>query len=750
MLRAMMLVMLSVAGACYGAGPNLLVNPGFDGEVGQEDFGWGIRHGAGAEVVEVVVDRDVTHEGAASVRITQTRPVYSAISQYFDTRPRAIYAIEVWIRATDVVSTGRGPVLFVGNEKANTVTAQGIRDYESDGTWRKLTCVVNSGEREKMCLVPMANDCSGTVWFSQPSVREVSAEEAGELLGRNHGFVFVASEPDTSFAWFGRDVAHICREFPSVVWLSRALNFDDAAAANLSLIVDLPLGVEVAGGYRGWKIESVTEGDRTRVTLSGSAAKYCPLYLTTTWQPGRDGTAQVWAQWDGGRQSPPHSFGLRCIAIPRARQPKRLIAGLSGPPLSGLYPGDFVATAKHMGFNTVNLWTAGAWADKPDEGLIPQVAEYTRAGFWVSANHSPMHHADYKEALKATEDAQACTIAGARSAGMPCPSYRGELYEGLGREISNLALSGISYAHLDEEIWNGHGLCFCERCLARWEGYRAEHYPDLPELSPVEFEANPAGHMALHEAWVRFKCHMVTEMFAGWSQVFAERSAETGAKSSPVPWFDSWLAVSPRLADRYYYMHDPADLTAAFNHQVPMIYDTADVVRGELAGLVAVAGREKIVAGLTAGEPSVGRQLFPPEEARAQALEAAFAPTMGYVLWTYHRSDVGTLAALARVHDIMARAEDVLLDGRSTKRLQVVSGQADVSGFELAGDRLIAFVRQYDEPGEMALEMAGSARWLITDMDSGAQVARITGDAREFGLDLAGANTRVLECIRQP
>jgi len=101
--------------------------------------------------------------------------------------------------------------------------------------------------------------------------------------------------------------------------------------------------------------------------------------------------------------------------------------------------------------------------------------------------------------------------------------------------------------------------------------------------------------------------------------------------------------------------------------------------------------------------------------------------------------------ALAGVHDIMARAEDVLLDGERSDRLEVVRGDALVTAYEL-DDRLIAFVRDYDEPGEVTLRLVGTAVWVVRDMDSGARVERLTAGRREFTLDLADGNSRVIEC----
>lgn len=727
-------------------GPNLLVNAGFEASApGEEDFGWHLRRGAGAEVVEITVDAEVGYEGAASVRISQKAPVYSAISQIFETRPNTIYATEVWVRGEDILSVGRGPRVFIGDERGRHVAADRLQDYWAGTGWHRLKCVFNSLERLEMCIVPMIHNATGTAWFSRPSVREVTPE-AAEISGRHHGWSYMLPQPETGFAYFGRDVAHICPQFPSVVWFTPKMSFSDPEQSNPRVVFELPEGVTVAGGYRQWQrtIEETRTG--TRCELSGSTTDYCPLYLATTWQPGRRGEARLWVEWEGGRQQEPFIVPLECIEMPRARRPERLVAGLSGPPI-GLYPGDFVAYASHLGFNTVNLWSSAGWVDPPSEDFVAIVDAYREAGFWVSDNYSPLRYKYYLELLAENEDMQACGIDGKRVPHTPCPSYRGEAYLTEGRRIANMAASGISYAHLDEEVWNGHGICFCERCLSRWAEYRKERYPDLADTSPRAFESNPAQHLALHEAWVRFKCQLVTEMFAGWRKMLFDKVREKGASSSPQPWFDAWLAVSPQLADMYYFLHDPEGLPEGLDHLVPMIYAPASVVREELVALVPAAGREHLLAGLTAGEPTRGRQIFPPSESRAQVLEAIFAPTMGYVLWTYHRSDAGTLAELARTNDLMARIEDTLLDGKPSRRISVVAGDAHLTAYEL-GDEIITFVRDYEDPGKVTLEVAGRATWQVTDAYTAKDLARISADQREIVLDLAQDNARVLKLVR--
>ncbi len=735
-------IILTLAGmttAC-GAGENLLVNPTFQGEPGGDAFGWHVRDWD-ADEVEVAVDPRVEHDGAPAVRIAQPVPVYSCLSQAFDVRPRTIYAAQVWVRGENLLSTGGGLRLFIGNERGNTVTVDRFKDHWAGGGWRRLTCVFNSADRERMTIVLMLHNASGVAWFADPSVREVTPEEAAELTGRAHGWGFVVPEPETGFAYFGRPTAHVTPAFPAPVWLSARMGFADVTAAQPAIVLELPEGVAVAGAYREWQVASERIEGGTRYRLSGTV-EYCPTYLTTTWEPGRRGEARLWLEWQGGRQDEPFVFEIAGVAMPRARRPQRMICGLSGPPITG-FPGDFVACAAQMGFNAVNLWGT-AWGDPPSETLIRVVRDYVAAGFAVSNDYSPYCYPDYRKRLAEIEDAQACTIDGTRVVGIPCPSYRGEAWQWEGANIARFAQVGLSWCHMDEEVWNGQGICFCPRCLAQWESYRAEHYPDLPDTPPTEFEANPAEHPALHDAWIRFKCSLVTDSFLGWREMLFDAIEEAGVRSSPRPWLDSWLALSTEPDDMYFYLHDPADLTRALDHLVPMIYDTADVVRAELMPIVEAAGGERVLVGLTLGEPENGRQVFPPGQTRASILEGAFASCLGYVLWTYHRGDAGTFAAVAQTNDLLARIEDVLLDGSPTKRLSVVEGDALVTAYEL-GNELVAYVRGAETA---KLRVAGSASWLVTDADSGDALTSISPDAREFLVTLDPIAGRVLRLTR--
>ncbi len=206
----------------------------------------------------------------------------------------------------------------------------------------------------------------------------------------------------------------------------------------------------------------------------------------------------------------------------------------------------------------------------------------------------------------------------------------------------------------------------------------------------------------------------------------------------------SWLAIGTEPDDMYFFLHDPADLTRALDHQVPMIYDTAAVVREELAPIVEAAGSDRVLVGLTLGEPSNGRQVFAAEQMRASILEGAFAPCLGYVLWTYHRSDAATLAAVARTNDLLARIENVLLDGTATRRLSVTDGEALVTAYEL-DDEIVAYVRGSESA---TLRVAGRASWQITDADSDEALTAVTPGAREFEVTLDGIAGRVLRLAR--
>ncbi len=698
---------------------NLLANPDFRGELGADDFGWTVRRGGGPEIVDIAIDPEVTHEGAPSVRFTQHKPVYSSLGQTFEPKPRTIYAASVYVRATDFVTTGRGVRLFIGNERGRTVTADRLRADEAGEGWKRLICVFNSRERPQMCVIPMLNNVCGTVWFSRPELREVSPEEAARLTGRAHGWAWVEPPPDTGVAYFGRDVAHVHPDFPAVTWLGNCNGFEDAGEAGMRIMLELPEGVRLTGTYYGWSVaaETPVKGG-TRYELVGTR-EHCPVYLATDWEPGTAGMGRTCLRWKGGRQDGTYEFRLECVEMPAVDAPERLVCGLSGP-RQGFYPGDMVQYVGRLGFNAVNLWNSAAWQDTPQEEFEAEVQRWHEAGIRTSNNYSPLNYDSYDRILAEEEAAQARTIDGTRRATIPCPSYRGNAWQQEGTKIANMTGHGIGWAHLDEEVWNGHGICFCERCLGRWEQYRAEHCPELSPLSPTEFEADPDDYPEHHAAWTRFKCSLVTEMFAGWREMLRQRAAANGLDEEDVQ-LDSWLSVGPELNRMYYNLHDPRSLPRGLDHLVPMLYEPAAEVREHLAGLVATAGSEKLITGLTLGQPGKGRHLFTPSQTRAQILEAAFAPTRGYVLWTYPRSDAATLAAVARTNGTLARVEDVLLDGQRCEAL-TAAGDADVTAFE-HGDRIVALVRGSDGA---RLRVSGGGTWRVRDVTDGNVLGQIT------------------------
>ena len=149
-------IVLALAGAstALGAGENLLANPTFEGELGSEASGWSVRDWE-ADDVEVTVDPLADHDGAPAVRIAQTLPVYSSLGQVYDVEPRTIYAAQVWARGEDLLATGGGLRLFIGNERGNTVTAAIFKDHWASTGWRRLICVFNSADRERMSITLM-------------------------------------------------------------------------------------------------------------------------------------------------------------------------------------------------------------------------------------------------------------------------------------------------------------------------------------------------------------------------------------------------------------------------------------------------------------------------------------------------------------------------------------------------------------------------------------------------------------------
>ncbi|MGC9319649.1 MAG: hypothetical protein ACP5KN_16580, partial [Armatimonadota bacterium] len=103
----------------------------------------------------------------------------------------------------------------------------------------------------------------------------------------------------------------------------------------------------------------------------------------------------------------------------------------------------------------------------------------------------------------------------------------------------------------------------------------------------------------------------------------------------------------------------------------------------------------------------------------------------------------GTLAAIAGANDVLARIEDTLLDGEPSELLGVADGGGEVTTYQ-GDDELVALVRDYEDPGETRLRLAGDAGWRVEDADLRETIAQVTGDEREFEVDLGERNPVVL------
>jgi len=177
------LVLLLLAAAlqvcCQEQTPNLVANGGFE-QVGEDGMpeSWGTWLKELPEPGCISVDDTVAHSGDRSLKISQADPTsYSMMTQRVEFAPQKQYVITAWIRGEGIDGgENKGCArLFVGQEGNNPYPSTPSPAFRDTLDWRFIELgPFDAKERTWLTLIPYLHRATGTVWFDDISLREVT------------------------------------------------------------------------------------------------------------------------------------------------------------------------------------------------------------------------------------------------------------------------------------------------------------------------------------------------------------------------------------------------------------------------------------------------------------------------------------------------------------------------------------------------------------------------------------------------
>ncbi|MCH2114820.1 MAG: hypothetical protein MK171_07925 [Pirellulales bacterium] len=715
---------------------NLIVNGDFSqGKPGNEVFGWTLDlaedQPGGCKVVE---GRDAE---SRDLRLFNDKRGESFVSQTVAVRPWRWYVAEVWVNTDQMVSPDARVYLKNGRKRGQW---QYYMDHfhKPPSGWRVIRAFDHSGDSDQLTLEIGGTGFSGALLIGQPVVRECSLVEAVSYHFKPnprrpgiYGPPVNAQKGQPGYAFLRSNVRRVARDFPNALRISMDLPESEDGDPRISLW--LPPGVRFlklrphGGGKRPPKVTKLpmgahAPGGQHLELFTGRGEGN--LLVESDLDPGERATGYVSYEWNGGYQLPRPVF-FEGVELPSIAAPKRIVTALDAysaaylnwenlrPNLTGQEA--MVRDLQRMGFNRLQLW-----------GGDPR--PYAQLGIEAGSSYGGSFAVDPKK----FPESGAVTFGGERSAEVMCPSYRGPGFvenEWIEQLKKTAAVS--SSVNLDDEVYLMSGIgpeiCFCDRCISRWNTWLGTHQPGLNDISPQEFFQRAHRYPKHYEAWLRFRCALVAERYGILREIFLEAVKQSGVKTTPAPEFGAFTGEEMLIG-----LSSVGALSGVLDFISPMIYRDANGVREEVHELAPLS-QGKLVVCL-----APGYNISLPGDARSQVLEAVMGGAKGFVAWNLDIGPIttGHLADMSEAIKMFAPVEDVILDG------EVDLGYvADRDSTNLLarkqGDERVLLVSDYS-PGarQIMVTVLGQSQLQVIDLFSDEVVASLNATERSFAVNV--------------
>jgi general stress protein YciG len=724
------IVTLCIAAAA--AAENLLVNSDFNqGQPSQENFGWRLDLAADQHSECALVDG----RGADSrtLRIYNDELGGSFINQTIDVRPWRWYVAEVWVKSDGMYSPDVRVSLQEGRRRGQWQYVMDYFDKPPPG-WRVVRAYDHSGDSERLTLTIGGPAFSGELLISEPVVRECSLVEAVSYHAKPnarqpgvYGPPVDAAQGLPGYAFLRSDIRRVARDFPNALrismdlpeprdpegrcalWLPPGIRFlklrPHGGGKNPPTVTQLPGGPHAPGG--------------THLELQTGRGE-SNLLVESDLEPGERATGYVSYEWNGGYQLP-RQVVFEGVELPHITAPRRIVTALDAygaaylnwegvqPGLSGQQA--MVRDLQRMGFNRLQLWGGDA---RP----------YAQLGIEAGASYGGSFAVD----LEKYPDSGAVTLGGQRTSKVMCPSYRGPGFrENEWVERLRETAAFTSSVNLDDEVYLmsgvGPDICFCDRCVQRWDAWVEQQQPSLAGITPQEFFRRAHKYPQHFEAWVRFRCELVAERFGILREVFHAAVEESGVKTTAEPELGAFTD-EVMLAG----LSSGEALSKGLDFISPMIYLEGDGVRQQVARLAPVTGGKLIVC------LAPGYDISPPGDARSQVLETVMGGARGFVAWNLDIGPIttGQLADMSEAIKMFAPVEDIILDGRLETGYVADRDSTNLLARTRGGESVL-LVSDYS-PGarQVTVTVPGQASQDVVDLFTDEVTARLNATDRTF------------------
>ena len=738
------------------AGENLLANSSFSEGAPQGDsFGWTFDLAADQQsacsVVEVSIPKKPGSEKPGSeksgpqtatpatpcLRIYNDERGRSFVRQQIDVEPWRWYVAEAWVQSDQMYSPDVRLGLEGGRKRGQWQYHNDYFDRPGSG-WRLIRAFDHSGDSRQMTLTIGGVAFSGEFLISQPVVRECSMVEATSYhispTGRSPGVYGPPIDPAKGlpgYAFLRDKIRRVARNFPNALRISADLPDPEPADGRVS--VWLPPGIRYlklrphGGGKTPPKVTELPAGPGepggTHLELKTGRGE-TNLLVDSDLAPGEQATGYVSYQWNGGYQLP-RPLVFEGVALPKVTAPKRIVAALDVYGAAYLNWQDFspgltgqeamARDLKQMGFNRLQLW-----------GGNPQ--PYVKLGLEAGRSYGGSFLVD----MEKYPDSAAVLLSGQPTSKVMCPSYRGPgLMDNPWTEQLTKAAAVSSSVNLDDEVYLQSGvgpeICFCERCVGRWNHWVAAHHPQLAAPAPQNFYPQAHKYPAHYEAWLQFRCELVAERFGILRDVFREAVGKSGANSTPQIELGAFTGEERLIA-----LSSIEALTDTLDFISPMIYEDADGVRQQVAKIAPVSAGKLVVC------LAPGYCISPAGDARSQVLETVMGGAKGFVAWNLDIGPIttGHLADMSEAVKMLAPVEDIILDGQSEEGITADRPTTHVVTKKLGTERVVLISDYTPGTYQVRVTAPGEATLEVVDLFTNEVIARLDAAERSFAATL--------------
>jgi len=550
--------------------------------------------------------------------------------------------------------------------------------------------------------------------------------------------------------------------------------------ADVHLHVDLPKGVKPVGlcVHRqshcadpeafGEPREVLRDGEKFyRYDLDVPSCVFVDifLYLSTTLKPGATARMHYWGSIPD-KEGPERKVALEVISIHKVKhKPRRLLIGEAWEGRGSFlaWPG-FEKHYTDLGMNFVGLTDfqtpTGTVSD--EKSVRAFVKRCTDAGIHVAGVFAPgrimAHYCESTPAVLArTQDGKIFHFQKTDKKSI-CLSYRGLFFERIFLEpLRCLAACGVSFAMYDYEM--GYGaenkyVCFCERCLRKYEGYFRKKHPDLKCLDPRDVIAAPDEHPQHLDAWRHFVTDQTADWFRRKKDHLTKMCAKYGAKSSPRVMIGDYGSPGPwKQAERRAF-YKPKCLERGLDFVQHIFYKPWDIkYTRDKAQTMHVGGwrgfaypsKQQLpwtTPGWTGGSANTT-----PEKFRYMLMEILANGCHGMVFYDGCGFDGLDFNVVAEVVDMFAPVEDIVIDGEYL--IAECEPKGAVAHGQKLRDEMVLIVSHYGgkEKTDVVVTLPVEKMSEIRDLETGRKLATVDPKNQKLALTFTEKRAAVVHVV---